>query len=1277
MNQKLSKKKKEKNSLFNQYKNKYKESNSYFLNLQKNILHQSSKREKTTSFYSTAETKILPILLEKINFSKEQNKKIYKLAYKLAKKIRNKRKKINKNNLIQNLLQEFTLSSKEGIALMSLSESFLRIPDNQTKDNLIQDKITKKKWKNHIKKNSSLLINIICLCLVITNKILTKKRKKKITNFFLKFINKISKPIIRKTIQKTMKLIGKQFVFAENIKNAIKNSKKLEKKGFKYSYDMLGESAITQKDSEKYMYYYKNAIEEIGKRSIGKNIYNNPGISIKLSALHPRYSRMQYQRVTNELYPKILELAFQARNNNISITIDAEESERLEISLDLLKKLSFEKKLIGWNGIGFAVQTYQKRSIYVIDEIIDLAKKSKHRIIIRLVKGAYWDTEIKKTQVEGLKNYPVYTRKIYTDISYLACAKKLLSFPDLIYPQFATHNTQTLSSIYYMAGKDYHCGKYEFQCLYGMGEDLYKEVVGPISKGKLNRSCRIYAPIGKHKTLLSYLVRRLLENGANTSFVNKIMDSKIPLESLVSNPIEEILKISKIEGTIGLPHKKIPLPRFLYKEKRLNSNGINLFNEYELKKLSKNLIKLPTKYEVTPLIDIKTNSIKNKPIKKIISNPSDLNDIIGYVEESSEEDIKIALQKSEQAIEFWKNTNVNKRSEILKKAAISIENNFFYFVGILVREAGKTYNNSIAEVREAIDFLRYYAQQAEENLNYIQYSPLGIIICISPWNFPLAIFIGQIAAALITGNVVIAKPSEQTPIISMTAVKILYKSGIPRNVLQMLTGKGSLIGMKLIKNKKIDGIIFTGSIYTAKLIQNTLSGRLNRNKKPIQFIAETGGINAMIVDSSALTEQVINDVIVSSFDSAGQRCSAMRLLCIQEEVFEKTTTMLKQSIKEYSLGNPIYLNTDIGPVINKESQYNIEQYINQMRKKGNKIYQNCQNKKEDTQIKNGSFIKPTIIEINNLDELKYEIFGPILHILKYKKEKIKNLIKKINKLEYGLTFGIHTRINSFYSKIAKKIKVGNIYINRNIIGAVVGVQPFGGYKLSGTGPKAGGPLYIYKLLSYYEKINIDEIIFKSNNFYQFENWEKSTKKFKEYKDFCTWLNNQKYEKLKKIISKIEKKAKKSINFTIKGPTGESNQYLLIPHKIVLCLAKNKIDILTQLAWTLKAGCNILWPNYPIQKKLKKILPISIKNKISLTSNWEKKEHKIDSIIYHGEKKEFEKIHKIISKQKGPIIPIHFFKSENHNIHIENLLHEKVITINTTATGGNTNLIRLN
>lgn len=1255
----------EKKEFLNEFVVHPKYNNKLFINFSKDIINQSKIRNLITSSYNIPETELLPILLKEIQFSEKQKKEIFNLAYKLAKKIR-KKNKLNLSGSMQKILQEFSLCSKEGIALMSLSEALLRIPDKKTKEKLIKDKISNKNWKNYIKKDSYFLVKIMSISFILINTILNKKSKIKLINIFYKIIKNISKPIIRKTIYKTMKLIGKQFIFSEKIKGKIK---KYNKNKFNYSYDVLGESALTKREVKKYVYLYQKAIEEIGKKSIGKNIYKNSGISLKLSALHPRYCRIQYNRVMEELYPILFNLTLQAKNHNISISIDAEESDKLEISLDLFKKLLYEQKLLGWNGLGFAIQAYQKRCLYVIDELIELAKKTQHKIMIRLVKGAYWDSEIKKTQINGLKDYPVYTKKIHTDISYLACAKKLLSHPDVIYPQFATHNTQTLSSIYHMAGKNYFKEQYEFQCLYGMGENLYKQVVGSLYNNKLDRQCRIYAPIGKHETLLPYLVRRLLENGANTSFVNKIANKNIKLKELVQNPIDDILQNNQSNKKIGMSHDKIPNPRFLYGKKRKNSYGIDLNNEQSLKKLSEFLITSPLYYNITPLLS-KTNILFDQIAKKkTIINPANQNDIVGYVHDTPINEIKNIIKNADKALNYWKKTTIQKRSKILKKTAKLIEKYFYNFIAILIRESGKTYNNAVSEIRESIDFLRYYAQEIKENLNENQIEPLGIVVCISPWNFPLAIFIGQISAALASGNVVLAKPAEQTPIIATLAVKLLYKSGVPKSVLQMLTGKGSIIGTKIIENN-IDGVIFTGSNDVAKTIQKNISKKLNRHNKPVTLIAETGGLNTMIVDSSALTEQVVNDVIISAFDSCGQRCSAMRLLCIQEEVYEKTINMLKEAIIEYSVGNPIELNTDIGPIINKESKEKIIKYINKMKKNGNKVHQSIKNK-------NGNFITPTIIEINDINELKNEIFGPVLHVLKYKQKKIKKLIKKINNLKYGLTFGLHTRIDNFAYYISRKIKAGNIYINRNMIGAVVGVQPFGGEGLSGTGPKAGGPLYIYKLLNKYKNININKIIEKSNDFYKLKNWKSSIKKFEEYKIFCEWAKKQNDQIIEKLFNKQEKPQNNNISNILTGPTGELNNYFLIPKKKILCLAKNKTDIFNQLIITLKIGCKILWINDMIHKKIKDQLPKKVQKKIYIVKEWEQKDCDFDFVIHHGDKHELKEICKKIADKPGKIIGIQSLKQGDKNIQIENLFHERVISTNTTATGGDINLIKLN
>uniref|UniRef100_A0A1A9UKC7 L-glutamate gamma-semialdehyde dehydrogenase n=1 Tax=Glossina austeni TaxID=7395 RepID=A0A1A9UKC7_GLOAU len=1022
-----------------------------FFDFAQQILPQSYLRSQVTSAWSISETEIVPKLLNLANCDENTERKIYSLSKLLVTGLRKKKKKFNREQIVQELLQEFPLSSQEGVALMCLAEALLRVPDVNTRDALIKDKIKNKDWKSHFGSKKSLFLNSTIWGLCLTNTIIQKYTEKDLSYSLNNIIKRIGEPIIRKGINVAMQLMGKQFVVGENIQQALKNTQSLEKLGFTYSYDMLGESAVTEEDAQYYMSSYENAIHCIGTASSKKGIYNGAGISIKLSALYPRYFRAHYNQVMSELYPRLHTLTVLAKNYDIGMNIDAEESNRLEMSLDLLERLCCEPSLNRWNGIGFVIQAYQKRCMYVIDELIDIAQRTKRRLMIRLVKGAYWDSEIKNAQVEGIENYPVFTRKAYTDLSYLACAKKLLSKANHIYPQFATHNAQTVASIYHFAGNNYYPGQYEFQCLHGMGEQLYEKVVGKITDNKLNRPCRIYAPVGTHKTLLAYLVRRILENGANNSFINRISDHSIPIDKLIINPISEVKEIAQKENVlIGEPHPNIPVPVNLYGLERKNSIGLNLSNENVLAELSSNLFK--NKIDTWKIYPKIAKKIDTGPIK-IIINPANKNDIIGECQQSTMQDVESALSSSTQGIKTWSAMEPSTRSEILQESASKIENNMEIFIGLLIREAGKTFSNAISEIREAVDFLRYYAYQIK-NFDSKDYLPLGCVICISPWNFPLAIFIGQISAALASGNVVIAKPAEQTPVVAYKAIQIMLDAGVPTDVLQFLPGSGKIIGEALSKDPRTHGIMFTGSTQVARLLQKNLSNRLSNNGSSIPLIAETGGLNAMIVDSSALTEQVIGDVIISAFDSAGQRCSALRLLCIQDDVADRTLHMLKGAINTYNVGNPDHLETDIGPVIDKNAKLKIDQHILNMQKNNHVVWQSEVNRNYEYDL--GNFVLPTLIELNNISQIQEEIFGPVLHIIRYKYEEIDKIIQEINSTGYGLTLGIHSRIEEKIDKIVNSVKVGNIYVNRNIVGAVVGVQPFGGENLSGTGPKAGG-----------------------------------------------------------------------------------------------------------------------------------------------------------------------------------------------------------------------------
>ncbi|MDF2811022.1 MAG: putA [Microvirga sp.] len=831
-----------------------------FLQFAPPIRQQSDLRARITRAYRRPEPEILPGLIAEATLPAATVEAAAKVAAKLVKRLRAK----HRGGGVQGLVHEYSLSTQEGVALMCLAEALLRIPDRATRDALIRDKIAPGDWHSHVGNSPSLFVNAATWGLVVTGKLTSATTEQDLSSALTRLVARCGEPVIRKGVDVAMRMMGEEFVKGQTIDKAIENSRKLEAAGFRYSYDMLGEAATTADDAARYYTDYEQAIHAIGRASAGRGIHEGPGISIKLSALHPRYARSQADRVMGELLPKVKALAILARRYDIGLNIDAEEADRLEISLDLMEELCFAPELAGWNGIGFVVQAYGKRCPAVIDFLVDLARRSNHRLMVRLVKGAYWDAEIKRAQVDGLEDFPVYTRKVYTDVSYIACARRLLDAPDAVFPQFATHNAQTLATMFKMAGDDYHAGQYEFQCLHGMGEPLYEEVVGPAN---LNRPCRIYAPVGTHETLLAYLVRRLLENGANSSFVNQIADKSIPISDLVADPVA----IAKSIMPLGAPHPRISLPRDLYGVSRKNSSGIDLSNEQELAALSEMLIaSTEIAWTAVPLLGDGEGAGKPQPVL----NPADHRDQVGTVVEASPEAIEAAFRHAIAAESGWAATPASDRAACLTRAADLMQDRMPTLLGLIVREAGKSAPNAIAEVREAIDFLRYYAGQVRDGFDGVTHRPLGPVVCISPWNFPLAIFTGQVAAALAAGNPVLAKPAEETCLIAAEGVRILRQAGVPAGVLQLLPGAGE-VGAALVGNAATRGVMFTGSTEVARLIQRQLAERLSPGGQTIPLIAETGGQNAMIVDSSALAEQVVGDVIASAFDSAGQRCSAL------------------------------------------------------------------------------------------------------------------------------------------------------------------------------------------------------------------------------------------------------------------------------------------------------------------------------------------------------------------------------------------------------------------
>ena len=1195
-----------------------------FVEFAQDIQPQSVLRAAITSAYRRPEQDALPLLIETAR--RQDQAKVRELASELVAALRNKRSKGG----VEVLLQEFSLSSQEGIALMCLAEALLRIPDIATRDALIRDKISRGDWKSHMGGSPSMFVNAATWGLMLTGKLVSVSSEKSLSNAITRLISKGGEPLVRKGVNMAMRLMGEQFVSGQTIAEALSNSAKIEEKGFGHSYDMLGEAAMDAKSAKFYYQLYEQAIHAIGKHAARRGIYEGPGISIKLSALHPRYSRAQRDRVMTELLPALLALARLARSYDIGLNIDAEEADRLELSLDLLEALCFDPSLASWHGIGFVVQAYQKRAPFVIDYLIDLGRRSHHRLMIRLVKGAYWDSEIKRAQIDGLEGYPVFTRKVYTDVSYLACARKLLAAPDAIFPQFATHNAHTVSSIYHMAGENFYKGQYEFQCLHGMGEPLYEEVTGPISQGKLNRPCRIYAPVGTHQTLLAYLVRRLLENGANTSFVHRINDESVSIASLVEDPVDLAEKISPP----GRPHDQIPLPRELFGPvsagARQNSSGIDLSNEHRLGSLAAAVLQsTDIKWSCVPIVSgLSQTSDSTRFIS--VRNPADTQDEVGHVVYATKDEVGLAIQAAKLAAPIWQSTPVLERAGYLLHCAQILESDMQTMIGLIVREAGKSLPNAIAEVREATDFLRYYADQAMRDMSNSTHRALGPVLCISPWNFPLAIFIGQVAAALAAGNVVIAKPAEQTSLIAAQAVRILHQAGVPFNALQLLPGLGETIGAELVASKYVRGVIFTGSIDVAHIINRQLAQRLNDEGQSVPLIAETGGINAMMIDSSALPEQVIADALNSAFDSAGQRCSALRLLCLQEESADQVLDMLHGAMRELKTGNGDRLSTDVGPIIDAQAKQSIHDYIEQMRRNGHAVTQNPL----DEQCECGYFISPTVIEIDRIEDMTKEVFGPVLHVVRYKRQNLDSVIESINRLGYGLTFGLHSRIDETVRHVISGIRAGNIYVNRNIVGAVVGVQPFGGTRLSGTGPKAGGPLYLSRL-------------------------------------FAT--------RVEKLPVATDSDQSWPIDTVLTGPTGERNIYRLGPRGHVLCIASTQAGFDAQYHAVLTTGNHAVWIERPgLDVWLEKNHPDP--KTFVIISDQELEHAQYESVLFEGDTDELKKINMRIAARPGAIATIQSRSSDalaaGDHYRLDMLLDEQSISTNTAAAGGNASLMTI-
>jgi RHH-type proline utilization regulon transcriptional repressor/proline dehydrogenase/delta 1-pyrroline-5-carboxylate dehydrogenase len=1138
-------------------------------------------RERIALAHRADEATTVLALAEEARFAPDVLAQTQAHATRLAEAVRAERSQAGG---VDALMLEFSLDSREGVALMCVAEALLRIPDSATRDRLIRDKIGRGDWRAHVGASPSLFVNAAAWGLLVTGKLVDTRNEGALEQALTSLLRKGGEPLIRKGVDLAMRLLGRQFVTGRTIDEALVNVREREARGYTYSFDMLGEAALTEADAQRYWDAYAAAIHAIGRASAGRGVIAGPGVSVKLSALHPRFSRAQRARVMAELVPRVRALVRLAQKYDINLAIDAEETERLEISLDLFADLVADPEQTGWNGLGFVVQCYQKRARPVIDWVVALARQHRRQLMLRLVKGAYWDSEIKRAQVDGMPGYPVFTRKVHTDVAYLACARAMLAAPDAIYPQFATHNAFSIAAIRTLAGD----ARYEFQCLHGMGESIYDQLA---TSGRLDRPCRIYAPVGSHETLLAYLVRRLLENGANTSFVNRIVDPAVTIASLVEDPV------AAVERSHGAPHANLPLPDAMLPGRR-NSRGMDLADDAVLATLAHSLDATPKEFGSPPGADGVI----------AIGNPSDRGDIVGRIAPATLADVDRAVATAKDAGMHWSRTPAAVRADTLLRAADLLDAQRTTFIALAVREAGKTFGNAVSEVREAIDFLRYYAGEARA---LDDAAALGPIVAISPWNFPLAIFVGQVSAALAAGNPVLAKPAEQTPLMAQEAVRVLHEAGVPAAALQLLPGDGETVGAALVADPRIAGVVFTGSTEVARLIYRTLAAR---DDDPV-LIAETGGQNAMIVDSSALPEQVVIDALASAFDSAGQRCSALRVLCLQDDIAEPMLAMLKGALQELVVGDPRQLATDIGPVIDEQAREGLAAYVVSARERGSPVFQ----LPAPEAATRGTFFAPTIIELPSIDALAHltrEVFGPVLHIVRWHRDQLLALVDAINASGYGLTHGIQTRIDETAAAILDRVRAGNVYVNRNIVGAVVGVQPFGGHGLSGTGPKAGGPLYVRRLTRGGGRAPLPRAT------------------------------------------------------ALPGPTGEANTLEFHPRGVVACIADETEALLAQTRAARAAGNTPLWLRTPLTLAARDRLG---GERVELADVLDPAA--VDAVLLDAAPTRARRVRALLAEAQGRIVPVILAEADG-SYDPARLVVERTVTVNTAAAGGNAALLSL-
>ncbi|MFC3123292.1 bifunctional proline dehydrogenase/L-glutamate gamma-semialdehyde dehydrogenase PutA [Agaribacter flavus] len=1260
--------------------------------LREKLTSTSIVRQKIRDFHRIDENKALDYILPYAEVSMSTRSRAWERARNMVLRIRAENAS---HGGIDALLNEFSLSTAEGVVLMCLAEALLRVPDKNTQDTLIRDKLSQGHWAPHLGNSDSLFVNASAWGLMFTGTMVTYNDAAQQTQLGLlkKTLGRLGEPVIRRAMNIALKVMGRQFVMSESIEEACKRAEEKEKKGYVYSYDMLGEGARTVEDAQRYYDAYEHAIHVIGATANGKDPKSRSGISVKLSAIHPRYDFKKGAAVVEEISAKLKSLCVLAKSYNIGLTVDAEESERLEISLDIIENVFEDKALAQWSGFGMAVQAYQKRAIFVIDWIRECSLKNNKQMMVRLVKGAYWDSEIKHAQQGGHNEFTVFTRKSSTDVSYHACANKLLAYRDTIYPQFATHNAYTASVILELAGDDKK--GFEFQCLHGMGDTLYEQIV---TQDKIQ--CRVYAPVGLHEDLLAYLVRRLLENGANSSFVNALVDDSKAVEELLEDPVERTQSLAQRANT------RISKAKDLFGDERTNSNGIDLYDINSLVDLQYRLDHWFTDY----IKNLPAHTYSNKDL--VVVNPANLEEHLGAHCFDQPEDMRNKLNLAKQAYGAWSTTDVTRRAALLLQVADIIERHKEELIGLCIKEAGKVVQDAIDEVREAVDFCRYYASQAQVLCRQDNLQSRGVVLCISPWNFPLAIFLGQVAAALVTGNTVLAKPAEQTSLIAVCTLALMNAVGMPQNVVQIIVARGAEVGSTLLPDNDVQAVMFTGSTTTGSLISRELA---QRGTGQVPLIAETGGQNCMIVDSTALPEQVVDDVINSGFQSAGQRCSALRVLYLQEDVADSIIAMLIGAMKCLSIGDPSYLSTDIGPVIDTRALDSLTQHADSMLSTQRLLYK-CH---LDPTLR-GHYFPPHLFEIDHISALEREIFGPCVHVIRFKAKDLDKVMEDINETGYGLTMGIHTRIEARANDLAIRSGAGNIYVNRNMVGAVVGVQPFGGRGLSGTGPKAGGPNYLKRLME--EKATPKQYPVEDN----FEDDKELVSTRDDHADAKIMMRRAKSVRLKwrltpllerisilrqllaKIatvdivdeladdlnktlataraqLTSIEKRLK--LPMPLPGPTGEDNKLYLEPRGIIVGFADKDVafeywmlSIITALGTgnVVIAVVSELFFEEAMAFK-QKFETTSAPDNVFQVATLSKLEAllmnpDLSGVVVDSSALRSAIIAKKLASREGAILPM--ITAEYNNNLIERLVTEKTISIDTTAAGGNTSLMTL-